>query len=133
MLSTMIHFPGTCNEAISFYKDVLGAEIIAIDHFKDAPVDSDIELSLPQDFVMHSEILIFNSTIIMTDGAEKEPSGDNFCFMITKETADEVTELYNKLLINGKELEPLGPVFWASMYGMVEDRFGVNWQIMTHK
>ena len=31
----------------------------------------------------------------------------------------------------GKGVEALAPVFWASMYGIVEDKFGVNWQVMT--
>lgn len=132
MLTTVVHFSGNCNEAISFYKEVFGAEVKNIAYFKDAPENSGMEeSSLPPDFVMHSEILISGSTINMTDGAEKRPTGDNFSFLITKETADEVTTLYNKLSEGGKVIEALAPVFWASMYGMVEDRFGVVWQIMT--
>jgi len=67
----------------------------------------------------------------MTDGVETKPTGDNFTFFITADTVGEVTALYSKLLEGGKEIEPLAPVFWASMYGIVEDRFGINWQVMT--
>ncbi|MDR0767271.1 MAG: VOC family protein [Methanosarcinales archaeon] len=131
MLSTVVHFPGNCNEAISFYSEVVGAKVKDIAYFKDAPMDSGMESSLPPDFVMHSEILIFGSMVVMTDGAETSPTGDNFSFLVTKETADEVTTLYNKLLEGGKVIEALAPAFWASMYGMVEDRYGIVWQIMT--
>ena len=130
MLQTMIHFPGNCNEAISFYKEVLGAEVKVINYFKDAPADSGME-GLADDFVMHSEVKILDSILVMTDGAEKRPNGDNFCFMIIKETENEVSELFNKLAEGGNIIVPLGPQFWAPTYGMVEDKYGVTWQIMT--
>ena len=133
MFLTTIHFPGTCDEAISFYKEALGAEVQVIAYFKDAPKDSDTEsLSLPPNFVMHSMISIHGSLVSMTDGVETKPAGDNFTFFITGDTVDEVTALYAKLLEGGgKVVEALAPVFWASMYGVVEDKFGINWQVMT--
>ena len=133
MIIPVIHFDGNCDEAISFYKEVLGAEVKEIAYFKDAPDTSWVEEPLPPNFVMHSEILVLGTVLNMTDGGEKKPSGENFSFMITKETDDEVTVLYNKLLDGGKVIEPLGATFYASMYGMVEDKFGVAWQVITSK
>ena len=132
MFLPTIHFSGNCDEAISFYKELLGAEVKDIAYFKDAPKDSNMEsLSLPPNFVMHSVISIHGSLVSMTDGAETKPTGNNFTFFITEDTVDKVTALYNKLLEGGKEIEALAPVFWAPMYGIVEDKFGVNWQVMT--
>ena len=132
MFLTTIHFPGNCDEAISFYKKVLGAEVKEIAYYKDAPKNSGMEsLSLPPNFVMHSMISIHGSLVSMTDGVETKPTGENFSFFITEDTVDKVTALYAKLLEGGKEVEALAPVFWASMYGIVEDKFGVNWQVMT--
>ena len=132
MFLTTIHFPGNCDEAISFYKEVLGAEVEAIAYFKDAPQHSDMDaLSLPPNFVMHSMISIHGSKVSMTDGVETKPTGDNFTFFITEDTVDKVTALYAKLSEGGKVVEALAPVFWASMYGIVEDKFGINWQVMT--
>ena len=130
MLTTMIHFAGNCDEAISFYKDVLGAKIKNIHYFKDAPADHGME-ELPPHFVMHSEILIEDAIVNMSDGAQSSFSGDNFSFMITKETEECVSDLYHKLSEGGKIVVELAPAFWASMYGMVVDRFGICWQIMT--
>ena len=134
MFLTTIHFPDTCDEAISYYKKVLGAEVKEIAYLKDAPKDSGMdveEMNLHPNFVMHSIISIHGSLVSMTDGVETKPNGDNFTFFITEDTVDQVTALYNKLLEEGKEIEPLAPVFWASMYGIVEDKFGIHWQVMT--
>ena len=130
MMTTVIHFAGNCNEAISFYKETLGAEIKSINYFKDAPENHGME-QLPADFVMHSEILILGQMIHMSDGAKGNFSGDNFSFMITKDTTDEVSKAFHQLSEGGKIIEELAPTFWASMYGMVVDRFGICWQVMT--
>ena len=130
MLTIAISFPGNCNEAISFYKEALNAEVKGLYHFKDAPEGHGMDQSLPPDFVMHSEILIEGTMIAMTDGVEKAPTGDNFSFMITKETADEVRDLFNELSVGGKVIAPLASEFWSELYGVVEDRFGIHWSIM---
>lgn len=58
MLLTTISFQGNCDEAITFYKGALGAEVKEIAYFRDAPADSGMDESLPPNFVMHSEVII---------------------------------------------------------------------------
>ena len=131
MLTPAISFPGNCNEAIAFYKEAIGAEVREIAYFRDAPPNSGMDKSLPPDFVMHSEVSIFGTLVTMTDGAEKPATGDNFSFMIILNSAKEVTTVFNKLADGGQVLEALAPQFWSSWYGACEDRFGVNWSVMT--
>jgi len=131
MLTVAIHFKGNCNEAIKFYKETLGAKVKEIALFKDAPDKSFVDVPLPDDFVMHSNIEIFGATFSLTDGADKEPNTGSYSFMITLDSDEEVNKLYDKLVTGGKVIEPLGEVFWSSMYAMIEDKFGVTWQIMT--
>ena len=131
MLTTAISFPGNCDEAINFYKEAIGAEVREIAYFRDAPPDSGMDESLPPNFVMHSEVSIFGSIVTMTDGGEKRVTGDSFSFMVILNSAKEVTTVFDKLAEGGKILEALAPQFWSSWYGVVEDRFGVNWSVMT--
>ena len=131
MLTVAIHFKGNCNEAIKFYEETLGAKVKEIALFKDAPDKSFVEEPLPDDFVMHSDVEIYGTTFALTDGGETNPNTGNYSFMITVNTDEEVKDIYNKIVDGGKVIEPLGKVFWSSMYTMVEDRFGVTWQVMT--
>ena len=132
MITTAIHFNGNCDEAIEFYKKIFNAEVLDIAYFKDAPSDSGMEKnSLPPKFVMHSEISILGTTFNLTDGADESPASGNYSFLITLSSDDEVTNLFGKLSNNGKVIEPLAPAFWSSMYGMVQDEFGITWQLMT--
>ena len=131
MLTPAISFPGNCDEAIAFYKEAIGAEVREVAYFRDAPPNSGMDESLPPNFGMHSEVSIFGTLITMTDGAEKRATVDNFSFMITLNSAKEVTTIFNKLADGGQVLEALAPQFWSSWYGVCEDRFGINWSVMT--
>ena len=130
MLIPNIHFPGICDEAITFYKEVLGAVVKEVAYARHAPPDSGMG-ELPPDFVMHSELTIFGTTVYMTDGAEKQGTSKNYSFAILVDTADEVTTIFNKLADDGKVIAAPAPQFWASFYGFVEDKYGIGWQIST--
>ena len=130
MITPCIHFQGNCDEAIDFYKDALAAEVKEINYAKDAPPESGMD-ELPPNFVMHSDVVICGTSFSLTDGGEKQIIGESFSFLITYGTEDEVKAAYDKLVVGGKVVEGLAPVFWSALYGYVIDRFGVNWQVMV--
>ena len=104
------------------------AEVISINYAKDAPPNSGME-SFEPDFVMHSEIKIFKTIVVMHDGGESPTPQDRFGFIATLDTTNEVTIAFNKLSEGGQILEPLAPQFWSSLCGSLVDRFGINWHI----
>jgi len=128
MITPCIHFQGNCDEAIAFYKEALAAEIKEIFYAKDAP-KSNTE-SLPPNNVMHSEVIICGINFSLTDGSDTPITGSHISFLITYDTADEVTKAFENLAVDGTIVEPLDKVFWSDLYGYVIDRFGVNWQVM---
>ena len=129
MLLTSIYFQGNCDEAIAFYKQALGAQVRNVTYFSDAPEDSGMDL--PPNFVTYSEVEIFGTTIMMSDGATRPMKDENFWFTLAFDTAEEVTAVFNKLADGGQVIEPLAPQFWAALNGDVDDRFGVRWNIGT--
>ena len=129
MLIPTIHFAGNCSKVIEFYKQTVGAEVQTIAYAKDAPAE--VSAMMPPDFVMHSEIKIFGTVVALTDGCEKPPSEDNHTFTVILDTADEVASIFNRLAEGGRIIEPLAPQFWADLSGMLTDRHGVNWNILT--
>jgi len=132
MLTTTISFQGNCDDALTFYKEALGAEVNYVAYFRDAPPDSGMDESLPPDFVMHSEVLIFGKQVTMTDGGTAPITGDYFSLMISLDSVEEVASIFNKLADGGQIIEALAPQFWATLCGDVQDRFGINWHICTN-
>ena len=129
MLIPTISFQGKCDEAITFYKEVLGVEVKEIAYYKDAP--KDFVMDVPPNFVMHSEIELFGTLIAMTDGATAPITGDYFGLTLMLDSAEKVTAIFNKLADSGQIVTPLAQQFWATLCGDVEDNFGIHWHICT--
>ena len=129
MLLPSIGFPGSCEEAITYYKEVFGAQVKEIIYSRDTPPDSDIDL--PPNFVMYSEVLICGTLVMMVDGMETPMSGEHFWLTLALDSDEEAAAIFNKLADSGQVLEPLAPQFWASLNGSVKDRFGITWNIGT--
>lgn len=55
--------------------------------------------------------------------------GNNVSLVIQTRNEEETKRLFESLAEGGKIEMPLDSVPWAQLYGMVTDRFGINWQI----
>ena len=130
MLIPAIGFQGNCEEAIHFYKEVLGAEVKTISCFRDAPEDSGMDASTPPNFVLYSEVSIFGVTFMMTDGMEKPLEG--FWMQLAFHTPEEVTSTFNKLADGGTIVEALSAELYGHLMGSVTDRFGVPWNVSIY-
>ena len=129
-----IRFPGNCDEAITYYKEVLGAEVKEIIHNGSDSTDPNVDKSLPPNFVTYSEVLLFGTPVLMTDGAEKKMSCDNFSFTLSLNTEEEVTSVFNKLADGGEIVAALSAEAVISGYlmGCVNDRFGISWTVSIY-
>jgi len=133
MLLPSISFQENCEEAINYYKEVLGAEVKEISYLDEAPVDLGIEISSSSRFVTYAEVVLFGTSVVMTDGAENQMKNQNFYFTLFFDTEEEVRIVFDKLADGGKIVEPLAPKFWARLDGNIVDRFGINWSVLTRE
>ena len=124
-----IGFPGNCDEAITYYKEVLGAEVNVVVYNGNDPADPNTDASLPPNFVTYSEVLLFGTPIMMSDGAEKKMSCENFWFTLSFDSADEVASVFDKLADGGEIVEALSTEFYGQLMGSVNDRFGISWNV----
>jgi len=128
-----IYFPGTCDAAINFYKNCLNAEIQEIIYLDAAPTDylDELDQTTPEKFVSYSEVEIFGTTFVLTDGGENEMTNQNFGFTLFIDDDTEIKRIFQLLAQDGYVTEPLETQFWARLTGNVIDKFGVNWNILT--
>ncbi len=132
MISPAIHLPGTCSEAIRFYEQAFAATDIHIDYYRDAPAGSGMIITEEmQDLVMHASMTICGTIVNLSDSADSIFAGNMICLNVFCDGADAVCRAYEKLKEGGRVVVELGPQFFSKMYGSVEDKFGVKWQLIS--
>ena len=127
-------FNGNCEEAFNFYKSVFGGEFPFIGRFKDMPAGDFQVQESDGEKIMHVSLPIGQGTVLMgSDTSEScgQPTtiGNNFSISINTESEAEATELFNGLSEGGQVTMPLDKVFWGAYFGMLTDRFGINWMV----
>lgn len=124
-------FSGRCEEALEFYKQALGANVVMVMRFDESP-DPVPEGMLATGFekkIMHAAFRVGNSMIMASDGCNDSEKFGGFSLSISLADEDAARKYFAALSEGGKVNMPLGKTFWSPLFGMVEDRFGVNWMI----
>jgi len=126
-----LFFDGRCEEAIAFYKETLGAQVQMLLHYKDAPDQSMVKPET-KDKVMHASLRIGETDVNASDGhCTGQPDFKGFGLALTAATDADSKRIFTALGAGGEVRMPMEKTFFASSFGMVSDRFGVLWMVMT--
>ncbi len=128
-----LNFPGTTEAAFTFYKSVFGGEFATLQRFKDVAGGEKMSAD-EQEMLMHVALPIGKGTILMgTDSLESMGQtltmGNNFSLSIDSESKEAATELFDKLSAGGQVTMPLQMMFWGAYFGMLTDKFGIQWMV----
>jgi PhnB protein len=130
-----LFFDGRCEEAVAFYREALGAQVLMLMHFSDAPAgDAGCPGGTPPpaDKVMHVCLQIGQTQVMASDGfAAGNPEFKGVSLSLTADDDAQARRLFDALADGGQVQQPLGPSFFASSFGMVADRFGVSWMVVA--
>jgi PhnB protein len=124
-------FEGRTEEALQFYQQKLGAKVEAIIRYKDNP---EPKYNPPNsgEKVMHSLFRIGDAQIMASDGnCTGKPGFQGFALTLNAANAAEANQRFDALADGGKVQMPIGETFFAKSFGMVADRFGVNWMVIA--
>jgi len=126
-----LFFDGRCEEALEYYKRVLGAKVEALMRFKDSP---DPNSCSPGDGekVMHANFRVGDTQVMASDGrCSGHPKFEGFALSVTVSDPTKAERLFAGLAEGGQVQMPLTATFFAERFGMVADKFGVSWMILA--
>ncbi|HEY0877350.1 MAG TPA: VOC family protein [Zeimonas sp.] len=132
-------FEGRCDEALQFYADAIGAKTAALMRFSEGPQAPDaggcgeMPAAVTGDKVMHAEFTVGDTRLMASDGrCTGAPRFDGIALTIQARDDAHAEQLFGALSAGGKVEVPLAQTFFASRFGMVADRFGVGWMILSN-
>lgn len=126
-----LFFEGRCEEAVAFYQQAIGAEVLMLLRFGEAPEHG---MGAPEnpDKVMHATLKIGDSVVMASDGrCTGKPGFAGISLSITAASPADAERVFNALGDGGQVFMPLAQTFFAERFGMLTDRFGVSWMITT--
>ncbi|GAB4414054.1 MAG: VOC family protein [Anaerolineae bacterium] len=131
-LNPYLNFDGNCEEAFNFYKSVFGGEFATVMRYTEMPAEFQMPESEAQK-IMHMALPIGQSSILMGSDTPASmgptPIGGNVSISISAASEAEATRLFNGLSAGGQVTMPLDKAFWGDYFGMLTDKFGVQWLV----
>ncbi|WP_040711136.1 VOC family protein [Paenibacillus curdlanolyticus] len=111
-----------------FYIDALGGEIVDLMTYGQAP-GTDEAL---KDRIIHMVFLAAGVKFYIAD-SQHEPPGRSSGFDMSLEfkTDEEAQQAFASLSAGGNVIMPLEKQFWGTLFGRLEDKFGIKWQVST--
>jgi PhnB protein len=126
-----LNFNGNCDEAINFYKDVLGGELLFMQRYGESPMKGMGD----DNHVMHCTLKIGETLIMASDNPPGQPAvvGSNISLAIGSNDAPGSEAMFEKMSEGGNVTMPMQETFWAERFGMLTDKYGVSWMFNCEK
>jgi PhnB protein len=127
-LNPYLNFRDNTREAMQFYQSVFGGKL-DMNTFKDFNAS---ESPSEDDKIMHSQLEADNGIVFMaadTPASMEYRQGTNMAMSLSGDDDAALSGYYEKLADGGKVTMPLEVAPWGDKFGMVTDKYGVDWLV----
>jgi PhnB protein len=133
MITPYLNYDGRCEEAIEFYKKAVGATVDLLMRCKDAPLEPGQKLSPgSEEKILHVSFRIGDARLMASDGYNKGAAQfKGIALSIDAKDAADAKRLFDGLSAGGKATMPLQETFYSPCFGMLEDKFGIDWMVIV--
>lgn len=131
-LQAYLFFDGHCEEAMEYYAAIFGGEL-DIHRYAGSPIEDRVPAGYGAK-VMHSTLRAQGFSMMGADrpGSIKAGVPQQISLSLATSDAAQGHEIFDKLAAGGSVRMALAPAFWEGIFGMLTDRFGVDWMISIH-
>lgn len=130
-INPYIHFNGNAEEALGHYRDALGGELEIL-RFAGSPAEGCAPEGWGQK-VLHGALQTKVGLILASDASSDRVSnpGDNIEIAVQVENEADAERIFTKLGQGGNISQPLAETFFSPKFGMLVDKFGIKWIVVT--
>ena len=125
-LEPYLFFRGNAEEALTFYCDVFGGEITALNRYEGSPMESQVA---DKRQIMHANFRAPGVAFMAADSTRPGLEGGNVSMCVGTDDAVEGQRVFDKLAEGGKIEMPFADTFWGAKFGMLTDRYGIDWMV----
>ncbi|RYG71210.1 VOC family protein [bacterium] len=128
-MSPYIGFAGKTRDALALYARCFGGATVEMRTIADAGMPP-TRPGGAQD-VLHAEFKAEGVHLYATDCDDGQPivDGNRVSLCVNLDDEAEQTRIFDALADGGTVGMPLQPMFWGARFGMLKDRFGIQWML----
>lgn len=130
-MNTYVNFAGKCAEAFRFYEKHLGGTVGMMMTHGQAPDQSHVD-SAWKDAVLHARISLGGAELMGADIPSAQPMRSAY-LSLSVESDPEAERIFSALADGGEVFMPMQETFFATRFGQLRDRFGINWMILHER
>jgi PhnB protein len=128
---TYVNFAGKCAEAFRFYEQHLSAKISMMMTHGQAPDQTHVKPEW-KNAVLHARLSVGETELMGADIPTAEPMRSAYLSLLVASDA-EAERIFSALSGGGEVFMPMQETFFATRFGQLRDRFGVNWMILHER
>ena len=120
-------FNGNCREAMKFYQQCLGGELI-FQTVGESPLSQKLPKKM-KNYILHATLAKENFVLMGSDMVSDEglAKGNNISLLLNCYNEEDIKSCYTKLSKKGKQNHPLEDSFWGALFGELTDKYGHRW------
>ena len=125
-----LNFNGNCEDAMRFYAEVLGGEVLGIFYNEAAP-DAESRMPGGDKMVLNMAIRLGTATVMASDAPPQwYAKAEGFSVSLSPTSIAEFDRVYSALA-EGARAVVMAPAetFWSERFAMFTDRFGTPWML----
>jgi predicted 3-demethylubiquinone-9 3-methyltransferase (glyoxalase superfamily) len=127
-ITPFLWFAHQAEEAASFYVSLFKNSKIGTKTYYNEDIAEVAER--PVGSLMTVDFQLEGQDFIALNGNDDYPFTPAVSFFVACETSEEIDRLWQKLTEGGSVLMPLGQYPFSEKYGWLQDKYGVNWQVI---
>lgn len=126
-INSYLAFDGNCREAMTFYKECLGGDLM-LQPLEGSPMADKMPEEM-KECILHST-LTTDGFVIM--GSDMTPEtglvkGNTTSMVIDCISEAEIRNTFDKLSVEGVAHHTIETTFWGALFGDLTDKFGNHW------
>jgi len=130
-MTTYVNFAGNCAEALRYYEQHLGGKIVMLMTHGEAPQQRNVNPEW-KNAVLHARMSVAGTELMAADIPNAQPMRSAY-LSLSVESDPDAERVFTALSEGGEVFMPLQETFFASRFGQVRDRFGINWMILRQR
>jgi PhnB protein len=130
-LEPYLFFPGNCEEALAFYGEVFSGKIVYAMRYDEVPEESHDQPAGWEKKIMHATFVAGPLKLMASDSMQQKlgTHAERVALSVGTPDPDEGRRIFDALSAGGTVVVPYSKQFWGASFGMITDRFGIDWMI----